>query len=263
MLASVLIATTGGRRLESIVSTYLSQPAAGVEVVVVVDDPSVDRATFLAPLRSDGRLKIVFNDVNIGLTRSLNKGLDLCSGDLVLRNDDDDPPHPHRVAKTVAFFEGHPACDLVYAFARGVDGASGRSWTIRGPASDAEIKAHLLKRNFIVHSSLAMRTRCLKDVGGYDATFRHAQDYELYLRCIRAGLVFGCIPEVLVERHYPADSITVRRRRRQILFSFAARLIHNAEAGDGRHWRTVFAYLKLLAVPDGLRPLRRRFGYGR
>lgn len=263
MLSSILIATTGGRRLEDVVGTYLRQRAADVEVVVVVDDPSVDRAAFLAPIRSDERLKVVFNDANIGLTRSLNKGLEICRGDIVLRNDDDDPPHPERLAKTAAFFESHPACDLAYAYARGVDESSGRAWTIAGPRSDAEIKAHLRKRNFIVHSSLAIRTGRLKALGGYDATFLHAQDYELYLRCIRAGLVFGCIPEVLVERRYHGDAITVKRRRRQILFSFAARLIHDAEVDDDRPWRTVFAYLMLLAVPETLRTLRRRIGHGR
>ncbi len=263
MLSSILIATTGNRRLESVVSTYLCQQTAKVEVVVVVDNPSVDRTTFLMPMRSDRRLNVVFNDVNIGLTRSLNRGLELCHSDLVLRNDDDDQPHPDRLAKTVEYFEQHPACDLAYTFARGIDESSGSSWTISGPSSDAHIKAHLLRRNFIVHSSLAMRTHRLKELGGYDATFRHAQDYDLYLKCIRAGLVFGCIPEVLVERHYHRDSITVKRRRRQILYSFAARLVHDADVGEDRYWQTVFRYLKLLAVPDTLRTLRRRVGHGR
>jgi glycosyltransferase involved in cell wall biosynthesis len=263
MLSSILIATTGGRPLESIVGTYLCRQAVDVEVVLVVDNPAVDGAAFLKSMRSDERLKAVFNDANIGLTRSLNRGLDLCRGDLILRNDDDDQPHPDRLAKTVEFFEKHSACDLAYTFARGIDESSGRSWTIEGPRSDAEIKAQLLERNFIVHSSLAMRTHRLRELGGYDATFRHAQDYDLYLRCIRAGLVFGCIPEILVERRYHRESITVKRRRRQILYSFAARLVHDADVGERGYWRTVFRYAKLLAVPNTLRTLRRRLGHGR
>jgi glycosyltransferase involved in cell wall biosynthesis len=263
-LASVLIATTGGGRLEDIVRTYLRNPAAHLEVVVIVDNPAVGRDAFLAPLRSDGRLKVAFNSVNIGLTRSLNLGLAACRGELILRNDDDDLPHPDRVARTVAFFAEHPDCDLAYAFARGIDAPSGRSWTIDGPSADADIKSQLLRRNFIVHSSLAFRADRLKALGGYDATFRYAQDYELYLRSIRAGLSFGCVPEVLVDRYYHGEAITVQRRRTQLLCAFAARLVHEAELGAERaDWRMIFRYLGLLAIPGALRSLRRRLGHGR
>jgi glycosyltransferase involved in cell wall biosynthesis len=264
VLASVLIATTGGGRLEDIVRTYLGNPTARLEVIVIVDNPAVGRAAFLAPFRSDGRLKVAFNDANIGLTRSLNSGLMACCGDLILRNDDDDLPHPDRVARTVAFFREHPDCDLAYSFARGIDAPSGRSWTIAGPTLDADIKAQLLRRNFIVHSSLAFRAGPLKALGGYDATFRYAQDYDLYLRSIRAGLSFGCIPEVLVERYYHGNAITVERRRTQLLCAFATRLVHEAEIGANRaNWRMIFRYLRLLALPDALRSLRRRLGHGR
>lgn len=264
MLASVLIATTGGGRLEDIVRTYLGNPTAHLEVVVIVDNPVVDRAAFLAPFRPDGRLKVAFNDVNIGLTRSLNSGLMACCGDLILRNDDDDLPHPDRVARTVAFFQEHPECDLAYSFARGIDAPSGRAWMIDGPSADADIKAQLLRRNFIAHSSLAFRADRLKALGGYNATFRYAQDYDLYLRSIRAGLSFGCIPEVLVERYYHGNAITVERRRTQLLCAFAARLVHEAEVGAERaNWRMIFRYLKLLAIPSALRALRRRVGHGR
>jgi glycosyltransferase involved in cell wall biosynthesis len=264
MLPSVLIATMGGGRLEEVVRTYLRDRAAAVEVVVIVDNPSINREAFLLSLRSDARLTLAFNEVNMGLTKSLNKGLDLCHGDIVLRNDDDDLPHPERLAKTVAYFREHPDCDLAYTFTRGIDGNSGRTWTIRGPTSDPEIKARLLRRNIIAHSSLALRRERLKALGGYDATFRYAQDYDLYLRCIRAAWRFGCIPEVLVERHYHHDSITVKLRRMQILYSFAARLIHDAEVGAGnRYWRTILHYLQLLAIPNILRAVRRRAGFGR
>lgn len=264
MQSSILIATTGGQRLPDVVRIYLRQPVEDIEIVVVVDNPALDGAGFLEEFRSDERLKLVFNDANLGLTRSLNKGLDVCRGDIILRNDDDDLPNPDRVVKTVAFFDSNPGCDLVYGFARGVNGTGSRSWIIDGPVSDAAIKARLRHRNFIVHSSIAVRTRRLKQLGGYDPTFRYAQDYDLYLRCMRAGFVFGCIPEFLVEHAYHDESITVKRRRRQILCSFAARLIDDAEAGGGdRYWRTILAYLKLLAIPNAARTWRRRFGFGR
>src|SRR5262249_32120521 len=140
MLSSILIATTGRGRLEDVVARYLRRQGDDIEIVVVFDDPAVERSAFRAPLRSDGRLRVSFSSSSIGLTRSLNKGIEACSGELIIRNDDDDLPHPERVAKTVAFFRSHPECDVAYSFARGIDAASGRSWTIDGPDSDAAIK---------------------------------------------------------------------------------------------------------------------------
>ena len=42
------------------------------------------------------------------------------------------------------------------------------------------------------------------------------------------------------------------------------RLVHEAEVGaDRAYWRTILAYLPLLAVPTALRTMRRRVGLGR
>lgn len=263
LAATVVIATMGNPALPAIVEV-LVQAAADIEVLVVVDDPKLTAAAVLPGGHANARVRVVVNDVNLGLTRSLNRALDIARGRIVVRNDDDDMPDIGRIDALIAHFEKVPACDLVYSYAYGVDEMSGRTWTIDGPLDDAGIKAKLAHRNFIVHSSLAFRRDRIREIGGYDATFRYAQDYDLYLRAIRAGLQFGCVARPLITRSYHPKSITVSRRRRQVLYSMAARLIHDSErpGGEPQPWRTMMSYCILLLIPDWLRALRRRIGRG-
>jgi len=261
---SVVISTTGSPHLERIVHAFLASTQS-VEIVIVIDNLAIGPEALLsASLRADPRVKIVVNDDSLGLTRSLNIGITAAHGDIILRCDDDDIPATHRLDETAAFFAAHPKVDIVYSYAEGLIKESGRKWTISGPQENAAIKAAILKRNFIVHSSLAFRRVSLQKIGFYDDTFRYAQDYDFYLRSIRAGLVFGCIPKILVTHIYHKNSITVAKRKRQILHSFAARILHMAQSADKLHpWPVLARYILLLIIPNWARDLRRKLGYGR
>jgi GT2 family glycosyltransferase len=259
---SVLIPTIGSDRLGDIVARFLADPAPA-EIIVAVDKPDIDQAV-LAALPTDPRLKVVINPVNLGLTRSLNRAIGMALGEIIVRNDDDDIPAPDRLTRLLGRFDAEPATDIVFSHAIGQDADSGRQWLIGGPTDDAAVKAALQQRNFIVHSSIAFRRSSLEPLGFYDETFRYAQDYDLYLRACAHGLRFSGIDQPLVTRIYGNGSITVSKRRQQMLYSMSARLIHDARTDGGRGaWRTITSYTTLLIVPDWLRRLRRRFGHGR
>jgi GT2 family glycosyltransferase len=259
---SVLLPTTGGGKLKQIVDVYTADATVG-QIVIMVDNPGLDIQKL--QLGPDSRIEIVQNEKQVGLTRSLNIGLQKCTGDIVLRNDDDDIPMPNRARIIAEYMASMPDCELVFSFAKGTDLDSGASWDISGPTNDTEIKAKLASHNFIVHSTLAFRRNIIiQKLNGYDESFYYAQDYDLYLRAIRAGLRFSGIPQVLMTRVYHQASITVARRKRQILYSFAARLIHHAALEEQpRPWQTIWQYGKLLLIPNQLRAFKRRLGYGR
>lgn len=256
--STILICTIGADGLTEVVRRYLSV-AREFELMVVVDNPSIDHGSFLADERSDRRLRLIFNDENIGLTRSLRKGVDLASGEFIIRNDDDDLPDPRRVERVEAFFDETPDCDIMFTYATGVDPSTGNRWSIGGPTTHDAIRENLLRRNFIMHSAVAFRTEPVRRIGSYSESFRYAQDYELFLRALRRGLRFGALPEPLVEKIYTSASITVSRRTRQLLCSFAARLLNEAESPRPPKVRaTILAYVRLLAIPQWARNVRRR-----
>lgn len=261
---SVVIATMGSDKLEGIVRTFLEANFA-LEVIVVLDNPKIDPGSFLSPATlKHGRVVLINNEVNIGLTKSLNKAISKSKGKFIIRSDDDDISTPNRVEKINEYFNANPNVDIVCSYAEGIDVSTNKKWLISSPLTDTEIKTKLLDRNFIVHSSIAFRKSRLALINFYDEAFRYAQDYDLYLRAIRANFTFGCIPEVLVTRLYHKDSITVSNRKWQILHSMAARLLHVAQTKDAASiWPVIIRYVLLLIIPNWARNLRRKIGFGK
>ncbi|ANL30137.1 glycosyltransferase family 2 protein (plasmid) [Rhizobium phaseoli] len=262
-MLSVLICTTGGGDLRQVVDIFRQETEVPLEIVIVVDNPNADVAHFSELAATDTRLKMHVNPSNLGLTKSLNVGLGIATGDVVVRNDDDDVPTPDRLARIHAHFQATSA-DFVYSFAEGRSESNNSTWSIKGPIEGREIVAALRKRNFIVASTVAYRRTRVVEIGGYCEPFRYAQDYELYLRSARHGLTFSCIPEQLIQRRYSADSITVAKRKKQALFSFAARLMDISEAGTvSDAARAILKYSFILLAPNFLRRLRRSIGRGK
>lgn len=256
--ASVLLVTRGDADWDRHLQGLTDQTRAPEQIVVVIDRPTTpdDRTSFQ---RRYPGIDFCFNDENIGLTPSLNRGLAVCRGEFVFRTDDDDLSLPTRLERQLETFETTGA-DLVATWATGMtEGREDQSWLIGCPVEDADIKAALLGRNVLVHASLAFRRDAILAFGGYDETFRFAQDYGLYLAAIRRGLTFAVVPEPLVMRSYSATSITQARRYNQLMYSAAARIVHAAHSGDvGDFLRVVARYAVLAATPPWAREARRR-----
>ena len=257
MKTSVLMATLGNDGWDRYVPSLLEQTSPPDEVIVVFDNV-LDEAKKERLQERWPSISFLFNDANIGQTRSLNRGLQMVRGDIVFRADDDDEYRHDRIELQLLCFENTGA-DLVTSWAEGIDEHSKKAYLIKSPTEDDNIKAQLLGRNLLVHSSLAFRRKRVIEMGGYDANFRYSQDYALYLAAIRSRYRFAAVAETLVRRHYSNHSITVSDRFHQIMFSCAARLLHQARSGDRKNFIMVmFRYGVLLLVPAWFRKFRRR-----
>lgn len=232
------------------------------EVVVVVDR-AMDVGDRRAIEQSHANVRFIFNEENIGLTRSLNRAIEAARGDLMFRLDDDDFCHRERFARqTDAIRNG--GGDIVCSFAYGTRAVNpNKTWLIDHATSDAALKQQLSKRNVIVHSTLGFTRSAIERVGGYDTHFRYAQDYALHLKAIREGLKFAVVGEPLVTRVYSPGAITINKRKQQIMYSSSARLLHAAEGGDVDDFiKSARRSLTLLSVPDVVREARRiAFGF--
>ncbi len=127
------------------------------------------------------------------------------------------------------------------------------------PKDPEALKRALLKRNVIVHSTVAVRKTAFDALQGYDESFRYALDYALYLKALRLNLKFTVIDAPLVRRSYSPNSITVKKRHTQIMFSTTARLLHAAATNDSKAFLATMAQRGLLLMmPNQLRQLRRQ-----
>src|SRR5688500_4585887 len=100
--------------LEESIKSILAQTHSNLEVIII-NDGSTDGtfATMQRMAAADPRVKVVDNGKNLGLIATLNKGLDLATGDFIARQDGDDISHPQRFEKQLQFFQSHEEVGLV------------------------------------------------------------------------------------------------------------------------------------------------------
>ena len=179
------------------VLSVLGQSASDLELIVI-DDGSADDTPALLGAVADGRLHVERRPA-IGLTRSLNRALELARAPLIARLDADDVALPNRLARQRAFLDAHPDVGLLGTGAREVDAAGGDVGLVTPPPDDVAIRRALIRRNPFVHSSVLMRRHRVEEVGGYDPRLPVAQDYDLWMRISRVTRLAN-LPEPLVVR---------------------------------------------------------------
>lgn len=162
---------------------------------IVVDDASSDRSALVLHSVRDGRLRLIRNKKQLGLSRSLNKGLTIAKGKYVARMDADDISLSKRLAAQYSFLETHPSIDVLGTWTKTLGLRSEQVW--RYSTKDAEIRAEMLFNSVLVHSSVMLRRSTFaKYKLRYDLNAARAQDYELWARAA-ACLHFANLGTVL------------------------------------------------------------------
>lgn len=164
--------------IQEAVGSVLQQTFSDFEFIIV-DDASTDGT--LQRLRSyrDTRIRIFCNEINMGLTRSLNKGLEFVQGEYIARMDADDISFPDRFQEQKNFLDAHPEVGVCGTWVRVMD----TDIEYRYYADHSTIVSKLLLGNAFAHPSVMMRKSVLDAHGlKYDETFRYAQDYDLWVR---------------------------------------------------------------------------------
>ena len=173
--------------------------------VIAVDDGSRDASAAVLGqgAAADRRLRVTFGPG--GLVAALNAAAEAATGELLARMDADDVALPERFARQVARLDAEPALDVlgcrVALFDGGVFGNAGMrayvDWSNALLTHEA-IAADMLVESPLAHPSVLMRAAALRGLGGYRA-FEGPEDYDLWLRALRAGCRFGKVPEVLLQ----------------------------------------------------------------
>src|SRR3954452_9290737 len=149
----VLPVFNGEATIRSAIRSVLKQEYDDFELIVI-DDGSTDATTRRLAEIEDRRVRVLGNDVNLGLGASLNEGLSAATGELIARMDSDDLCHPQRLSRQVAFLDDHAATGLLATARLKVD-AQGRHLGVgTPPASHAALWLRLLVGNCISHPSV-------------------------------------------------------------------------------------------------------------
>jgi len=204
---TVLMAVHNGERhLEESIGSVLAQTFEDFELLVV-DDASTDATAQILAGHADSRLRVLRNERNLGLTRSLNRGLAESRGDYVARQDADDVSEPERLKRQAAFLDESPGTIFVAsAYVRIRE--DGSVIAVRSVPLDATgIRWRLLFLNAFAHSSMMFRKQAAERFGGFREDFAFAQDYDLWSQFAFTGAV-AALPDPLVRYREAEGSMT-------------------------------------------------------
>ncbi len=232
----------GEAYVEECINSILNQTFQDFEYIIL-NNGSTDRTPDILRRFTDPRLRVIHQD-NLGISRSLNKGIELSNYDLIARLDADDYSLPQRLEKQLTFMEQHP--EIVVCGSRFKELLGNESFTqkVRFIEKDEDIRKIISCFNPFSHSTIMIRKQAFIESGGYDQKFEYSQDYELWVRMLNFGKAWILKEELSVAR-LTEQSSSYGNRRRQKLEGLQARWSAFKQFG-GDPGATLYYFLKSL-----------------
>jgi GT2 family glycosyltransferase len=187
----VIPAYNAAATLGEAIGSVLAQTRKDFEVIVI-DDGSSDNTAAIAAGFADQRIR-VYRQENAGPSAARNRGIAQAVGEYVSSLDSDDLWLPDYLAEMGRVLEENPQADFAYTHAWILD-ASDRFRTVptgawHRPSTPMlprdQFIAELLKECFV--NAPTIRRTALEQVGGYDESISHGEDWELWLRLANSG----------------------------------------------------------------------------
>lgn len=216
----VLSVCNGSVYLRDSVGSILNQTFQDFEFIII-DDGSTDNSWEILTeyAKCDRRIRLNKNEENVGLTKSLNKGLKLAQGEYIARQDADDISLPNRLQLQVNFLNTHPEVGALGSAIEFIDPQGKILKKQELPEDHNSLKALLLINNCLWHSSMTMRKNLLQKLGGYNEEMLCTQDYDLWWR-IACNSCLASLPDIL-SRYRLGDSsaISTLKRKQQLQYA--------------------------------------------
>ena len=193
-----------GRFLDAAIRSIVTQTFRDWEFIIV-DDASTDgSAEVIASwVERDPRIRFFPNPVNKGQTPCLNQGLREARGAWIARQDADDLSLPDRLSRQMA-----ASGKLALLGTNGwmIDADDRTVGLLDAPLSQESITWTSPFLNPFMHTAVVVRTDVIRDeMGGYDESFRIAQDYDLWTRLVARHPSANLPDRLVCYRHLPTS----------------------------------------------------------
>ena len=228
--------TTLGRAIGSVIG----QSYSPIEIIVV-NDCSPETELIEACLTRYPDVRYLRNSINVGLAKARNNGIAMANGEIIALLDADDEYHQDKIALQIEALEDNTVvtCGLVNIYP---DGHQERS--IKSPRLISRASELLYRNNLNGAGLLAPKDLILK-YGGYDATMRSCEDFDLWLRLLSSGIKVKDIGLPLYLYYFnPAglskNIISISKWELQAIQLHATRM--------GAEWRSSWSYASVILV---------------
>ncbi len=201
-ISVIMPAYNAEKYIAEAIDSILGQTFGDFEFIIL-NDCSKDRTEEIILSYDDPRIVYVKNEENMGVARTLNRGLDLAKGEFIARMDADDISLPERFAKQVAYMNRHKNC--------GICGSNTILFGERLTPSpfcfskkNNSIFADMLFNSPFAHPSVMLRANILKKYNlYYDYAFERVEDYHLWYRLLQVSKGYNIQEPLLRYRMHP------------------------------------------------------------
>lgn len=201
------------------VYSILQQTFTNFEFIILIDHPNRTdvRLFFKELIKQDRRIRLIQNETNIGLTKSLNRGLSVAKGRYVARMDADDISDVRRLEIQYNFLNQHPSVDVCGSFAKLFGDVHFYSKKfISFPVSNRGILINSLFENPIVHPLVMMKHTIQGQSVCYNEEMKKSQDFFLWGDLLIRGAVFSNIPKYLLSYRISKQQISCKNKKEQV-----------------------------------------------
>lgn len=197
-----------GEAIESI----LNQTFTDFELLVLNDSPDNKELEKIVKeyAKHDKRVKYLKNPKNLGVTKSQNKLLEVCTGEFIAHMDSDDISLPTRFEKQIEYMDKHPECGALGTW---YEVFGDKKCTLRFPANVTILK--LLQGCCICNPTAFIRKSVLdKNNLKYDEKYTYSEDYELWARMAFLTEIHN-LEKVLFKYRWHKNNISVEHEKTQ------------------------------------------------
>lgn len=205
--------------LKEAIESILNQTYHNFEFIVILDNPEneMHKKVINGYAEKDNRIKFFVNKENIGLTSSLNKGLQLARGDYICRMDADDISIQDRFEKQYYCLVNNNY-DLIGGITQMINESGKPIYSIKKiPTNIKKIKKALNYGQCIAHPTWFGKKEVFDTLQGY-RNMPLCEDYDFTLRAILHGFKISNLNETVLKYRMTSDSISRSNLYEQYLY---------------------------------------------
>tara|TARA_B100000886_G_scaffold119798_1_gene80535 strand:+ start:24958 stop:25833 length:876 start_codon:yes stop_codon:yes gene_type:complete len=193
--------------------------------LVIVNDGSNDATLEIIKEYNDERI-FLNNKINSGLIDSLNFGLKKCNHNIIMRMDGDDVISESKIQNQLDYFIKSRSI-LTGTNGYLIDSEGIKRGFIDLPTEHNQIIKSMLNMSpSFIHPSVMYYKDAVQKSGGYDSNFKHAEDFDLFLKLSSFGKLSNLNERLIYLRKHDIN-ISHLNAKEQIQNTIISREIHN------------------------------------
>lgn len=174
----------GGIFLHNAIKSILDQSYTDFQLLII-DDASTDKSSDIIDSFCDPRINYQRNNKNIGLARTLNRGLELADCEYLIRMDADDVSLPRRLEWQVSFMDNNPSLGISGTWLK-IFGSKKSRGIVKYLGNHEAMRICLLFCTPMAHPTVIIRyAEWMKENLFYDPVFNRTEDFELWSRAVQ------------------------------------------------------------------------------